>query len=441
VRLQKTFEEIQPRESKPEPSGEYHFSQFALYPFERQLYCGEHAVQMAPKTFDALVLLVLRAEHLVRKDEMMDALWPGIYVSEANLTNIIVELRKLLGAEAIQTVSKHGYRFMLPVESESGLKQAAYGAFVQARELSSKPSVRSMVRARDLLWLSIAEDPAFAPSWAWLGRCCSYLGKSGVGSAGNLELAAAAFRQAFALDPGLASAHQFYAPLEADLGHSQDALSRLLRRLANGAREPEIFAGLVQVFRFCGLLSESLAAHEVAVSLDSTLLTSVAQTHFLFGEYKAVIENCGKTGHYLDAAAWAALGEKKQAIQLLEERVSNPHPPPVFRGLMNSLLALLRGHSSQAIDEMVKTPVEREPEIVFFIARHFSKLKAVGLAMEALKRALAEGFVCSRALRIDPWFSAIRSTREFPALLEDSEKAEEKARKLFEHIGGAALLT
>jgi DNA-binding winged helix-turn-helix (wHTH) protein len=441
VQFQRTFEEIQPRESRLEPNAEYHFSQFTLYPFERQLYRGECAVQIAPKTFDALVLLVLRAEHLVRKDELMDALWPDIYVSEANLTNIIVELRKLLGPEAIQTVSKHGYRFMLPVESRPSPKQAAYSAFVQAKQLSTKPSVRSMVRARDLLWLSIAEDPAFAPSWAWLGRCCSYLGKSGVGSAGNLELAAAAFRQAFALDPGLASAHQFYVPLEADLGHSQDALSRLLRRLSNGGKEPEVFAGLVQVFRFCGLLSESLTAHQCAVGLDSTLPTSVAQTHFLFGEYKAVIESCGKTGQYLDAAAWAALGEKKQAIQLLEDRTSNPHLPPVFRGLMNSLLALLRGRSSQAIDEMVKTPVEREPEIVFFIARHFSKLKAAGLAMEALKRAQAEGFVCSRALRVDPWFSAVRSTREFPALLEESEKAEEKARKTFEHIGGPALLS
>jgi DNA-binding winged helix-turn-helix (wHTH) protein len=440
VRLQETFEETQLREIKPQPAAEYRFSQFLLYPSERQLYQGEQTIQISPKTFDALVLLVQRAEHLVRKDELMDALWPGIYVSEANLTNIVVELRKLLGQEAIQTVAKHGYRFMLPVESEPGLKQAAYGAFMQAKELSSKPSVKSMLRARDLLWLSIAEDPAFAPSWAWLGRCCSYLGKSGVSSAGNLELAKAAFRQAFALDPGLASAHQFYAPLEADLGHSQDAMSRLLRRLANGGREPEIFAGLVQVFRFCGLLKESIAAHERSLHLDPALPTSVAQTHFLLGEYKAAIHAYGERGRYLDAAAWAALGEKKQAIQLLEERTLNPHLPSVFRCLMNSLLALLRGRSSQAIDELVKTPIEREPETVFFFARHFSKLKAKGLAMEALKRALTEGFVCSRALRDDPWFSAIRSTREFATLLADSEKAEEKARQTFEHIGGARLL-
>jgi DNA-binding winged helix-turn-helix (wHTH) protein len=439
VRLQETSEEGQIREVRHISAGGYHFSQFFLYPSERQLYHDDQVVQIPPKTFDALVFLVARAEHLVRKEDLMDALWPGTFVSEANLTNIVVELRKLLGQEAIRTVSKHGYRFALPVESEPGFKEAAYRAFIRAKELSSKPSVESMLRARDLLWLSIAEDPAFAPSWAWLGRCCCHLDKFGVDS-GNLELAKAAFRQAFALDPGLASAHHFYATLEADLGHSHDAMSRLLRRLAKSRNEPETFAGLVQVLRFCGLLNESLLAHERARSLDPTLATSVTQTHFLLGEYKAAIEADGDTGLYLDAAAWAALGEKKQAIRLLQQRASNPHLSRTFRGLMSSLLAILQGRSSQAIDEMVKTPVASKPEIVFLLARQFSKLKATELAIEALRRAKTEGFVCSRALRDDPWFSAVRSVRDFPALLEGTEKVEEKARKIFEHSGGACLL-
>jgi hypothetical protein len=85
--------------------------------------------------------------------------------------------------------------------------------------------------------------------------------------------------------------------------------------------------------------------------------------------------------------------------------------------------------------------VEREPEVLFFLARHFSKLKATGLALETLKRALKEGFVCSHALRNDPWFSPIRSTREFPALLVDSEKAEDRARNTFARLGGEALLS
>ena len=63
--------------------------------------------------FDALLLLVRNAEHLVSKRELMDALWPSTFVTEANLTNMIVSLRKIVARDSIQTVSKHGYRFYL----------------------------------------------------------------------------------------------------------------------------------------------------------------------------------------------------------------------------------------------------------------------------------------------------------------------------------------
>ena len=54
----------------------------------------------------------------------MKILWPDVHVSERNLTNLIVRLRKILGRDAIRTVSKHGYRFELPVSGEPGVKRA-----------------------------------------------------------------------------------------------------------------------------------------------------------------------------------------------------------------------------------------------------------------------------------------------------------------------------
>ena len=78
-----------------------------------------------PKTFDALFYLVRNAEHLVSKRDLMDTLWPSTFVSEANLTNTVVSLRKVLGQDAIRTVSKHGYRFVLPVQGEPGIARPA----------------------------------------------------------------------------------------------------------------------------------------------------------------------------------------------------------------------------------------------------------------------------------------------------------------------------
>ncbi len=84
----------------------YRFGEFDLAPAERQLLRRDRPVSLAPKVFDALLLLVRNAERLVRREELIEALWPDTHVTDANLTNVIVALRKLLGHEAIETVSK-----------------------------------------------------------------------------------------------------------------------------------------------------------------------------------------------------------------------------------------------------------------------------------------------------------------------------------------------
>ncbi len=282
------------RNSKPGGRG-YRFGEFDLSPPERQLYRSGEAIPLQPKIFDALLLFVHNAERLVRREELIETLWPDTHVSDANLTNIIVTLRKVLGRASIQTVSKFGYRFCLPVLGEPGIHQGTYATFLQAKELVAVRSFESMARARDLLALCVAEDPTFAAAWAWLGRCCRFLAKFKAGSSVNLELAQAALRRALAIDPHLACAHQFYTQLQIDLGESRAAAVRLVQRIVARGADPESFAGLVQALRYCGLLEESLSARQRATALDPALVTSVPHTHFLRGDYHATLETYGGT--------------------------------------------------------------------------------------------------------------------------------------------------
>ena len=88
-----------------------------------------------------------------------------------------------------------------------------------------------MILARDLYLRSVEADPKYAPAWACLGRTHRFLGKYGVeDQATNLARAEEAFRKAFALNPELALAHNFYTALQTDLGRSLDAMERLLKR-------------------------------------------------------------------------------------------------------------------------------------------------------------------------------------------------------------------
>jgi predicted ATPase/DNA-binding winged helix-turn-helix (wHTH) protein len=91
------------------------FGPFELELDERRLLKAGAAIALRPRTFDLLAALVDRAGHLVTKNELFDRVWPNMVVEEAALRVQVLALRKVLGADAIATVSGQGYRFMLPV--------------------------------------------------------------------------------------------------------------------------------------------------------------------------------------------------------------------------------------------------------------------------------------------------------------------------------------
>ena len=72
-------------------------------------------VPLTPKEFQMLCLLVERVGEAISKDELLERIWPETFVGETSVAKVVSLLRGRLGATSIQTVSKFGYRFALPV--------------------------------------------------------------------------------------------------------------------------------------------------------------------------------------------------------------------------------------------------------------------------------------------------------------------------------------
>jgi DNA-binding winged helix-turn-helix (wHTH) protein/TolB-like protein len=101
-----------------QPKQIYEFGPYRLDPAERLLLREGEVVPLQPKVFDLLLAPVERHGHLLEKDELMNAVWPNTFVSEANLANNISILRKTLsedGQPFIETAPKRGYRFVAAV--------------------------------------------------------------------------------------------------------------------------------------------------------------------------------------------------------------------------------------------------------------------------------------------------------------------------------------
>jgi predicted ATPase/DNA-binding winged helix-turn-helix (wHTH) protein len=90
----------------------YRFGRFELLPEERQLLAGGVAVRVTPHAFDLLVVLLECAGRLVTKEHLLNRVWARVVVEENTLQAHISALRKVLGVDAIATVSGRGYRFV-----------------------------------------------------------------------------------------------------------------------------------------------------------------------------------------------------------------------------------------------------------------------------------------------------------------------------------------
>ncbi len=109
---------------------EIRFGPFTLNLDTRQLTRGHVEIHLAPKAFELLTTLALERPKVVSKAILQERLWPGIFVAEANLSNLVAEIREALGDRArapafIRTAHGFGYAFCGNATTEQGSREPA----------------------------------------------------------------------------------------------------------------------------------------------------------------------------------------------------------------------------------------------------------------------------------------------------------------------------
>jgi DNA-binding winged helix-turn-helix (wHTH) protein len=100
----------------------YKFSLFRLDSRSGRLWKGWEFRPLRAKTFALLQQLVAHPGELLLKEDLLEALWPGLAITESGLSVCIYELRKALDDDPqsprfVETVHRRGYRFVALVEA------------------------------------------------------------------------------------------------------------------------------------------------------------------------------------------------------------------------------------------------------------------------------------------------------------------------------------
>ncbi|MCI0388941.1 MAG: AAA family ATPase [Acidobacteria bacterium] len=189
------------------------FSPFRFDIVNQCLWRDEQAIALTPKAFALLNYLIERAGQLVTKEELLNAVWPETYVSDAVLKVCVGELRKALGDDAksakfIETLHRRGYRFIgqIAVAREGEKGRSGEGE----RKIAVSPTLRLSGAHQRLSMLPmmglVGREAALAQMRDWLSRALGgerqvifVTGEAGIGKTALLE----AFRLSLAAEQHL----------------------------------------------------------------------------------------------------------------------------------------------------------------------------------------------------------------------------------------------
>lgn len=100
----------------------FRFGQFTLDLEQRQLFRAQEAQKISPKAFALLEVMARRSPGALSRNEIHGLLWPGEFVEDGSLHNLVSEIRRVLGEdrELLRTVPRFGYALTTESDSSSG---------------------------------------------------------------------------------------------------------------------------------------------------------------------------------------------------------------------------------------------------------------------------------------------------------------------------------
>ena len=129
----------------------------------REISRGGRTAPISPKALRLLEILVERRPNAVSKEQLHELLWPSTFVTDANLPNLIAELRAALGDDAqkpriVRTVPRFGYAFCAeaaPVPSGPG-RPAVFKLLWADREIALQEGENILGREREAAaWIDV----------------------------------------------------------------------------------------------------------------------------------------------------------------------------------------------------------------------------------------------------------------------------------------------
>lgn len=446
----------------------YEFGEFRLDVGEHRLerLTGALKGSLPEKAFQTLVALLRNSGTLLTKEELLNTIWPDTVVEDNNLGKAVHAIRNFLGPGSqgiIQTVPKHGYRFVGDVRKigsngDSLGKSAsapdplspfssspAYDLYIRGKVKAGSENIEDTENAIKVLEAAIAIDPFFAPAYAQLARAFNTRAfKFSAGPHRKLlhENAEVAVEKALALDPDLAEGHFARGLIlwtnTKGFPHAQ-AISAYKRSLELNPSSDETHHQLSMVYAHIGLLDE---AHEeigraLELNPNNTMARFRVGVYFAyqakFDEAMAVFKTIPlDVSPMLVSRSTAEVliqtGSRSDAATIIEKHLRDS--PNDEGGSFTSLTALLLAKAGKKaeMEKAITKAAEMGRDYGHFhhtahnIASAYAAVDMPGETVKWLQKAADTGFPNYTYYDLDPNLDPVRTDATFTEFMAKLRK-------------------
>ncbi|HVF30778.1 MAG TPA: winged helix-turn-helix domain-containing protein [Pyrinomonadaceae bacterium] len=372
----------------------YEFGDFRLDVGQRKIERTDDSQNgsLPEKAFQTLLHLVRNSGTLVLKDELLSVIWPDTVVEENNLGKAVHAIRHFLGEgsrEYIETVPKHGYRFVAPVvrvgagnippdrARSPAVRSPAWDLYLRGKVKASSENKEDTEAAIEVLERAVQIDPELAGAYAQLARAYNTLAFKFSSDAAAKQLhedAEVAILKSLALDPDLADGHFARGLIlwtkRKGFPHEQ-AIKSYQRSLELDPNEDETHHQLSMVYSHIGLVDEAIERVQYALDLNP----NNTMARFRSGLYQAY------TGRF------------ETALQIFRNVPRDVSPLLVDRSTADVLVQLGRlGEADEIVDHYLdEYPQDEGGSFTSVKAVILAKKGRTGEAEDAAKHATAIG--------------------------------------------------
>jgi TolB-like protein/Tfp pilus assembly protein PilF len=358
--------------------------------------------------------------------------WNGSYDRELrDVIDLQIEVARAIAVE--MPVSQTAQERARPASSRP-VKPGAYESYLRGRRFWNEYTLESMRKAIEHFEKALAEDPGYAPAWAWLGSAVTIVAhmrglppKEAMPKARaaltralaldpdaaevrthdgwlkltyewEFEAAEQAFRRALALNPSLASAQQGHSLYLAAIGRIDDSVTEMRRARELDPLSAQVSSDLCLALYYARRYDEAIAQCRETLEMNPDFVPAhlfLTRLYKVEGMHELAIESAIKTtGVNWGSQPW---------FPEWSERLRSAYRTSGWRGSRREQIKWLMAPTA--------------PEPAYYVAEEYALLGDEAGALDWLEKAYDRRLWQLAFLKVEPQFDILRGEPRFESLL------------------------